>query len=560
MRTAELPGLPNTESKQLLAKLLQRINECTRAMDTCLTTSRGAKKTAENKVAAREEMDKKSACFDNYDVDKDGFLSRIETKKYARGEFNFDMSNEAVEAIFKVLVPEGKGVSKDKLQRLKVAIGVAREKVMDQNRKRAREAKEQRLAEMRNTVTEQLEEAEKLVTAADELVGKVEQGVALLPTNIQTLTSTEITGLADESENTIKEAREGGAKAKEALKELATGIDFDLKTWLEVNVRRPEGVVLRCEQRLSKIGVITAKLRDDARKKETEEMYTVEKEVLNMIRHHQHAKELSTEAVFSEFDANEDGKIDKAEFLAFFKTCEKKPKEDEAPAESAEDKKENGESKDDDEAAKKDKTTKQTSVEVTDTDLLRLFSSLDESEEGEGHISKDRFLNLLRVFMKVVQESVITSTIQIKDSKAERRLEIGEIVEVMKGPQKEETTELIRVHCKVVKDEIQGWITVAGNQGTVFLVEANNQFRVVKETILTESFELDRGGSKDATRKLKDTTRKLKEGEVVEVREWARKEPKSGLMRMKCKVLSDGESGWVTTVGNQGTVYMELIP
>jgi len=223
-------------------------------------------------------------------------------------------------------------------------------------------------------------------------------------------------------------------------------------------------------------------------------------------------------------------------------------------------KKENGESKEGEEAADKKEPPKQTSVEVTESDLERLFSSLeDESEEGEGHISKDRFLNLLRVFMKVVQESVVTSTIQIKDSAALRRLEIGEIVEVLKGPQKEETTELIRVLCKVVKDEIEGWLTVAGNQGTVFLVEANNQFRVVKETILTESFELDGGGSKDATRKLKDTTRKLKEGEVVEVREWARKEPKSGLMRMKCKVLSDGETGWVTTVGNQGTVYMELV-
>jgi len=188
-----------------------------------------------------------------------------------------------------------------------------------------------------------------------------------------------------------------------------------------------------------------------------------------------------------------------------------------------------------------------------------LFISLDESEEGEGYISKDRFLNLLRLFMRVVQESVITSTMNIKDSEVLRRLEIGEIVDVLKGPQKEETMELLRVHCKVVKDGIQGWITVAGNQGTVFLVKGGNQFRVVKETILTEAFELDGGGSKDATRKLRDTTRKLTEAEVVEVREWARKEPKSGLMRMKCKVLSDGETGWVTTVGNQGTVYMELV-
>merc|ERR1712073_69849 len=101
-----------------------------------------------------------------------------------------------------------------------------------------------------------------------------------------------------------------------------------------------------------------------------------------MIRHHQQAKELSTEGVFTEFDANEDGKIDKAEFLAFFKTCEKKAKEYEASVEAAEDKKENGETKED-EAAKKEETPKQKSLEITETDLERLFSSLDESEEGE---------------------------------------------------------------------------------------------------------------------------------------------------------------------------------
>merc|ERR1712099_96765 len=125
------------------------------------------------------------------------------------------------------------------------------------------------------------------------------------------------------------------------------------------------------------------------------------------------------------------------------------------------------------------------------------------------------------------------------------------------GPLKEDDAEVARVRVKAMKDDVDGWVTPMGNQGTVFLEEGGNLFKVVKETILTESFELDGGSSKDATRKLKDTTRKLKEGEIVEVREWARKEEKSGLIRMKCKVKSSGAIGWVTTVGNQGNVYVE---
>ncbi|CAK0894766.1 unnamed protein product, partial [Prorocentrum cordatum] len=77
----------------------------------------------------------------------------------------------------------------------------------------------------------------------------------------------------------------------------------------------------------------------------------------------------------------------------------------------------------------------------------------------------------------------------------------------------------------------------------------------LKDTILTDDFELDQDS--ESRRRLKDTTRKLREGELLEVYEWPRKEEKSGLLRMKAKVKGDGAVGWVTTEGNQGTAYCE---
>jgi len=77
----------------------------------------------------------------------------------------------------------------------------------------------------------------------------------------------------------------------------------------------------------------------------------------------------------------------------------------------------------------------------------------------------------------------------------------------------------------------------------------------VKDTIMTPSFSLSGDG---ATKKLKDTTRKLKEGELVEVREWPRKEEESGLMRMQVRAKSDGQIGWATMLGNQGTLFLEV--
>merc|ERR1712060_891039 len=104
----------------------------------------------------------------------------------------------------------------------------------------------------------------------------------------------------------------------------------------------------------------------------------------------------------------------------------------------------------------------------------------------------------------------------------------------------------------VMKDDLEGWVTKSGNQGTMFLEEGGNTFKVITETILTETFALDGSGAKASTRK-------LKVGEIVEVREWPAKEEKSGLMRMKCRTRTDGITGYVTTVGNQGTVYLEVV-
>lgn len=79
-------------------------------------------------------------------------------------------------------------------------------------------------------------------------------------------------------------------------------------------------------------------------------------------------------------------------------------------------------------------------------------------------------------------------------------------------------------------------------------------FKVVKDTIVTAAFSL--AGDKDDTRKLKDSTRKLKEVKIEE-KEAAAKEEESGLMRMKVRVISDGQIGWATSVGNTGIVFLE---
>jgi len=307
----------------------------------------------------------------------------------------------------------------------------------------------------------------------------------------------------------------------------------------------------------AKTSALSKQFREGAKKKEGLELDALEKQVVLMIKYHQHACKLKNGEMFSLIDTKKDGRIDEEEFLKFFNICKREPKRKETPpkdtAEGKEDKTDDKEGKDEEADARESEED----TGPSSRDLARVFKYLDEDDEGS--LSRDRFLQAIRKFMKVAKETCITSGMSIKESKSLRRLELGEVIEVLAGPAKEETVDVMRVEATVMKDGLEGWITITSNQGTPLLEDGGGLWKVVKETILTEAFELDGSGAKESARKVKDLTRKLKEGELVEVREWAKLEEKSGLTRMKCKTKSDGLIGWVTTVGNQGTVFMEVL-
>jgi len=107
------------------------------------------------------------------------------------------------------------------------------------------------------------------------------------------------------------------------------------------------------------------------------------------------------------------------------------------------------------------------------------------------------------------------------------------------------------VKVKSMTDGVEGWVTPVGNRGTVFIEDGGNMFKVVKETILTGSFVI---GEDTKTKDLK-----LKVGEICEAREWPKKEENSGLMRMKVAMKNGGQVGYVTSVGNTGINFLEVM-
>merc|ERR1719350_1779956 len=116
-------------------------------------------------------------------------------------------------------------------------------------------------------------------------------------------------------------------------------------------------------------------------------------------------------------------------------------------------------------------------------------------------------------------------------------MDVGEVIEVREGPTIDPSVGVYRVHGQALKDGIVGWVTVAGNQGVTFLLPGGNAWTCLKPVALTE--ELKEGST---------TMRMMKEGEVVEVLDWARTSRSAlGVTRIKGKLQNvSSEVGWAT--------------
>merc|ERR1719373_1516496 len=220
-------------------------------------------------------------------------------------------------------------------------------------------------------------------------------------------------------------------------------------------------------------------------------------EAAKAVKAHAVAKKLSRDELIKAMDKDGDGNVSKADFSAFLEGCE--------------------------------------GLSLDADKVDRLYSSLDES--GNGAIPKETLLRFVRVYYRVVQETVITTERTIKESKTIRRLEVNEVVEVLEGPLKDDSLDISRIRGYAVKDDSTGWVTVIGNSGALFLEEGPATYELLQDAALTTELE---AGS--------ETVRTLRVGETFDVLTWDKKEEATGDVRLKAKAKSDGAVGWVTKV------------
>lgn len=450
-----------------------------------------------------------------YDANKDGFLDKKDLKKYALSEFKFTLPDPVADKIIKHLTaPGAKGVAKDDFQRIKVQIGIARDRQIDlQRKKRMDELKDQLQDRIEKEVKTGVDEITTLNASIEEKWQKLKE---------PDVKSADKIAMLDKIDPELAQVREKISSQQQIMKQIKESTEITLKDWIQSQLSEFYSKLKKVDTSSQKIGREASRLRDTAGKQHEKELQALQKRGLEIIRQYQKAKDLLNDAVFEAMSAS-NGKervVNETSFLNFFAKCGKECSNGEA-------------------------------VDIPSEEELRCLLC---SWDSEGHLDEDRVQEILRRCMKVVNKTTLTDGVSSKSSVV-RKLEVNEVLMLQSVPCKDSEIDVLRVKVQALNDGAEGWVTMSGNQGTEYLKEGGNIFKVKKETLLTEDLDIT-AGAKEKASQLKDTDRRLLIGELVEVK--SPMQEQSGMKRFRCTALKDGASGWATVVNSQGTVYLEV--
>jgi len=130
----------------------------------------------------------------------------------------------------------------------------------------------------------------------------------------------------------------------------------------------------------------------------------------------------------------------------------------------------------------------------------------------------------------------LTDSDDIKDCKVLRKLDKGEVLIVLEGPNEDANSGVTRIKVTAAKDSKEGWVTVKGNAGSVYAEESGRNYVVLKATPLQNKF----SESQSPT-----TVRNLEAQESIEMLEAPREEKSTAPLRMRCRAVADGKVYWV---------------
>jgi uncharacterized protein YbjQ (UPF0145 family) len=487
--------------KREILELTSKLASGVRSLDKFGTIIKTTRESAAKKATALQKLEDRKQEFYKYDKDKDGKLSRKEVESYCKAVTDFQLAKDALDAIMEALEP----ITAEKLRPLHRKVWIAKSEDMARKQRAEEEARRKVLEDLRAAVQSILDEAASLQTAADASATEAEQKARPLISRDTALSAEEIQEAASEAEKLLQKAETELSEVTAKLSKAKEDCDAkeDLKGFEHEGKSRIEQLGDRTRGRLNKVTAAIKLAREKAVRKAFAETDKKRAECVTAIRQKMTDESKSGEQCFEAI--NEGNALTKEQFATFLKSL--------------------------------------SSLELQEGDVDKLFVSI--AGEG-GSMSKERFMEMVRMFYKCVKATVMSEEKSIK-SKSVRRLELGEVLEVLEPATTEEASGVQRVRCQAVQDEATGWVTLSGNQGTAFLEPGGNFYSCVKETLLTDGLSVQES----------KTIRRITKGEVLEVLEFPKKDASADVQRIKGKAKSDGVVGWITVSSNTGTAFLE---
>eukprot|EP00927_Polykrikos_kofoidii_P059628 TRINITY_DN54773_c0_g1_i1.p1 TRINITY_DN54773_c0_g1~~TRINITY_DN54773_c0_g1_i1.p1 ORF type:complete len:1286 (+),score=290.34 TRINITY_DN54773_c0_g1_i1:85-3942(+) len=559
------------QRQKTVANLLSRISEAQSRVKEACAKAPEATELAVRTVNARATTDEIAALFKRYDRDNDGLWSKCEVMNYSKQESQFPLSEELAESVLGEVVENGaKGVSLDRLHRLKIALGIARERARDRQRVAHRLAMEEALKDVQQETACRIKKAQDVVERVDLDVRKAEEVINPQMSLFSTAPDESINAMVDESLEAIEEARAITQEAKRAISDLSNGLDKRFETELRTFVaKEAKHLVMRTARfdlRLKRLTNLRTKLLKRIDDKRVSEIRGLRSDALRVIRFNQRLKKFSGEDLFKSIrGGRDDGEISQEEFLAFFEravTTVPNVADNDISDEETKDAQNEGadegvmavEAKpevenESDEKGKQDDVkivVKQDVVESvgkkmedTVTTTTSIEPSVDQSEgAAEGAMALEE---------KPAVEKESDGKGNQDDAKKDTVTQ--DVVENVDKKMEDTVSSTTSIELSVdqLKKVFHAFVENGSLNITNFANLCRVYMKVVKETALTTGISIRNS----------QTVRRLDKHEVAEVLKGPAIEKAVGVQRVWVQAMKDEAVGWVTVAGNQGTEFLK---
>jgi len=420
----------NRSSVMEWTDMSNRLDASRKSLDRMADKAEQVRERAERKAAALAQEQERRSRFEKHDLDQDGTLSREEVVAFAKAAHSFEVTEEVLEKILAVLEP----VTFDKFRMLHQKVAIAKLESQARVRRAEEEERKRVLAEQRQAVQKILDETDAILATAEENVNMAEYEAKPL-TRDYDQGADEMKAIAGTAQNLVSKAlEESEAAAAKLLKvEADCAANVDLRDYAKRDIPRLFSRQERTQGRGARVEATIKKALERAVQKANAEIDQKLTECVAAVHRRVASAEKTRDELFDEAAGGAEA-LSSEKFAAFVKGLD--------------------------------------DLKLGDGQAERLFEHV--ALEGAA-LSKERFVDVSRLFYKCVKSTVCSEDIAIK-SKTARRLEVGEILEALGGAKMEESVGLLRVRCRATRDDVVGWVTVQGNQGTPFLLQDGNFF------------------------------------------------------------------------------------